>query len=54
MRIPNYDSVDDNVSNYKQFYDFMPNKCFRMLICGPSSSGKTNFIMTKSICMLKT
>ena len=39
MRIPNYDSTDDNVGNYKQLYDFMPNKCFRMLICGPSGSG---------------
>ena len=42
MRIPNYDAEDDTVSNFKQLYDFMPNKCFRMLICGPSGSGKTN------------
>ena len=45
MRTPNYDSNDDNASNYKQFYNVMPNKCFRMLICGPSSSGKTNTLM---------
>ena len=45
MIIPNYDSIDDNVGNYKQLYDFMPNKCFRMLICGPSGSGKTNTLM---------
>ena len=45
MRIPNYDSNDDIVSNYKQLYNFMPNKCFRMLICGPSDSGKTNTLM---------
>ena len=41
MRIPNYDSTDDDVENYKQLYPFMPNRCFRMLICGPSGSGKT-------------
>ena len=45
MRIPNYDCTDDNVENYKQLYDFMPNKCFRMLICGPSGSEKTNTLM---------
>ena len=45
MRIPNYDAEDDTVSNFKQLYDFMPNKCFRMLICGPSGSGKTNTLM---------
>ena len=45
MRIPNYDAKDDTVSNFKQIYDFMPNKCFRMLICGPSGSGKTNTLM---------
>ena len=44
MRIPNYDSNDDNVCNYKQLYS-MPNKCFRMLICGPSGSGKTNTLI---------
>ena len=45
MRIPNYDTKDDTVSNFKQLYDFMPNKCFRILICGPSGSGKTNTLM---------
>ena len=45
MRIPNYDAEDDTVSNFKQRYDFMPNQCFRMLICGPSGSGKTNTLM---------
>ena len=45
MRIPNYDVEDDAVSNFKQLYKFMPNKCFRMLICGPSGSGKTNTLM---------
>ena len=31
MKIPNYDVADDVLSNFKQLYDFMPNKCFRML-----------------------
>ena len=47
MGIPNYDSNDDNFGKYKQLYNFMPNKCFRMLICGPSGSGKTNTSMHK-------
>ena len=45
MRIPNYDSADDDASNYKQLYNFMPNKCYRMLISCRSSSGKTNTLM---------
>ena len=45
MKIPNYDTDDDIVTNFKQLYDFMPNQCFRMLLCGPSASGKTNTLM---------
>ena len=45
MRIPNYDAEDDTLSNFKQLYDFMHNQCFRMLICSPSGSGKTNTLM---------
>ena len=45
MIIPNYDVKDDVVSNFRQLYDFMPNQCFRMLVCGPSGSGKTNTLM---------
>ena len=45
MEIPNYDSKDDAVTNYKQLYPFMPNNNFRMLIAGPSGSGKTNTLM---------
>ena len=45
MKIPNYDAEDDTVSNFKQLYDFMPHQCFRMLICVPSGSGKTNTLM---------
>ena len=45
MIIPNYDTDDKVTSNFKQIYDFMPDRCFRMLICGPSGSGKTNTLM---------
>ena len=45
MKIPNYDIDDEAITNYKQLYNFMPNQCFRMLICGPSGSGKTNTLM---------
>ena len=52
MRMPNYDAEEDTVSNFKQLYDFMPNKCFRMLICGPSGSGKTNTLNNYMISCL--
>ena len=42
MEIPNYDTKDDSVTNYKHLYLCMPCKNFRMLISGPSGSGKTN------------
>ena len=45
MKIPNYDVKDDIVSNFRQRYDFMPDRSFRMLVCGPSGSGKTNTLM---------
>ena len=45
MKIPNYDVEDDIVSNFRQLYDFMPDRSFRMLVCGPSGSGKTNTLM---------
>ena len=44
MKIPNYDIEDSNM-NFKQLYDFMPNQCFRMLLVGPSASGKTNVLI---------
>ena len=44
MRIPNYD-VNDAVTNYKQLFLFMPDQNFRMLICGPSGSGKKNVLL---------
>ena len=45
MKIPNYDTGDDVATNFRQLHDFMPDRCFRMLICGPSGSGKTNTLM---------
>ena len=44
MKIPNYDRKN-NESNFIQRYSFMPNECFRMLICGNSGSGKTNTLI---------
>ena len=43
MEIPNYD-VDTKNKKFRQLYSFMPNDTFRMLICGNSGSGKTNFL----------
>ena len=45
MYIPNYDAEDDVVSNFRQLYDFMPIRSFRMLVCGPSGFGKTNNVI---------
>ena len=44
MKILNYD-VKDEQSDYKQKVPFMPDRCFRMLVCGPSGSGKTNLLL---------
>jgi len=44
MKIPNYD-IKEDVGNYKQLYQFMPDRGFRMPICGPSGSGKTNSLL---------
>ena len=46
MLIPNYDNlIDKKKKNFKQLYNYMPSKCFRMLICGPSGSEKTNALV---------
>ena len=45
MKIPNYDPSLTTKSNYKQGHPCMPANTFRMLICGPSNSGKTNILM---------
>ena len=38
MEIPNYDFKEDENTNFKQLYKYMPDKPFRMLICGNSGS----------------
>ena len=43
MKIPNYDPGFSK-SSYKQGHPCMPADVFRMLICGPSNSGKTNML----------
>ena len=45
MEIPNYDVEGDKDSNFTQLYPYMPDRCFRMLICAPSGSGKTNLLL---------
>ena len=44
MEIPNYDKKE-TTNNFKQLYDYMPDRCFRMLICGKSGCGKTNTVL---------
>ena len=44
MEIPNYDAPSDPDKKYKQLFPYMPNKTFRMLICGNSGCGKTNLL----------
>ena len=44
MQIPNYDFNEDEYTNFKQLYPYMPKSTFRMLICGNSGSGKTNLL----------
>ena len=44
MEIPNYDK-EETTNNFKQLYDSMPDRCFRVLICGKSGCGKTNTVL---------
>ena len=44
MKIPNYDPGSSE-SDYEQGHPCMPADVFRMLICGPSNSGKTNTLL---------
>ena len=46
LSLTNYDSFGDCSSDndFKQRYINMPDKPFRMLICGPSGAGKTNLL----------
>ena len=44
MEIPNYDFNEDENTNFKQLYNYMPKSNFRLLICGNSGSGKTNLL----------
>ena len=44
MKIPNYDPGSSE-SDYMQGHPCMPADVFRMLICGPSNSGKTNTLL---------
>ena len=45
MKIQNYDIQDDDNDDFIQLKSFMPNQCFRMLICSPSGTGKTTLVL---------
>ena len=46
MLIPNYDNlINKKNNNFKQLYDYMLSKSFRLLICGLSRRGKTNALV---------
>lgn len=47
MKFKNYDEIGKNKkkTNFNQLYNFMPDRCFRMLITGPSGCGKTNTLV---------
>ena len=47
LSVPNYDGFGNCSSNngFVQRYIYMPDKPFRMLICGKSGCGKTNLLM---------
>ena len=45
MKIQNYDVYDDENDDFIQLQKFMPDRCFRMLICAPSGGGKTNLLL---------
>lgn len=47
MKFKNFDEIGKNKKkeNFNQLYDFMPDRCFRMLITGPSGCGKTNTLV---------
>ena len=44
MEIPRYDVNEEEDTNFKQLYKYMPKSNFRMLICGNLASGKTNLL----------
>ena len=45
MKIQNFDIASKKKSSHKQIHPAMPDDTFRMLICGPSNSGKTNVLL---------
>ena len=45
MELYNFNVEGDENSDFTQLYPYMPDRCFRMLICAPSGSGKTNLLL---------
>ena len=52
MEIPNYDFNEDENTNFKQLYKYMPKSNFRMLISSPSGGGKTNLLYQEPLWLL--
>ena len=52
MKLLNLDQGSSK-NNYKQGHPCMPADVFRMLICGPSNSGKTNILMNMIYFLLE-
>jgi len=47
MEIPNFDLKCGKYkhTNFTQLYPYMPDRFFRMLVCAPAGSGKTNLLL---------
>ena len=45
MEIPNYDRKNDDETDFKQLYRYMPKQAFRMLLVRPLGCGKTNLLI---------
>ena len=46
MLIPNNDNlINKNKNSFQQLHNYMPSKSFRILMCGPPGSGRTNALV---------
>ena len=51
MKVHNDDEENPD-NDFKQLHDFIPDRCFRILNCGPSSSGKRNVLLNRILELL--
>ena len=42
MEMPNYDEKG-TTNNFNQLYDYMPDRCFKLLICGKYGCGENEY-----------